>query len=86
VSEVDFYLNDQYRSKFGRFYFLLNDDLVHLIASGLDPRYYLPYVRQLFQGVHQIQFRLPELIAGGATTNQTMTSAAVDVYGKLTIL
>ena len=38
------------------------------------------YVRQLFKGVHQIQFNLPEQTIG-ATTNQTISSAAIDVYG-----
>ncbi|CAF3279914.1 unnamed protein product, partial [Rotaria sp. Silwood2] len=84
IIELDFYLNEQYRSKFGRFYFLSNDDLVNLISSGLDPRFYIPYVRQLFKGVHNIQFRLPEQNIG-TTTNQTMNSAAIDVYGKLFI-
>ncbi len=75
------YLNDQYRSKFGRFYFLSNDELVNLISAGLDPRFYIPYVRQLFKGVQNIQFHLPEQTIG-ATTNQTINSAAIDVYGK----
>ncbi|CAF1088574.1 unnamed protein product [Rotaria sordida] len=78
IIELDFYLNEQYRSKFGRFYFLSNDDLVNLISSGLDPRFYIPYVRQLFKGIHHIQFHLPE--QNIPTTNQTMNSAAIDVY------
>ncbi|CAF4982781.1 unnamed protein product, partial [Rotaria sp. Silwood1] len=79
VVELDFYLNEQYRSKYGRFYFLSNDDLVNLISSGLDPRLYIPYVRQLFKGIHNIQFHLPENSIG-TTTHQTMNSAAIDVY------
>ena len=79
--ELDFYLNEQYRSKFGRFYFLSNDDLVNLISSGLDPRFYIRYVRQLFKGVHNIQFTLPEQTIG-ITTSQTINSATMDVYGK----
>jgi len=48
---------------------------------GLDPRLYLPYVRQLFQSVEQIQFHLPELNFP-TTNNQTINSATIDVYGK----
>ncbi|CAF3428145.1 unnamed protein product [Rotaria socialis] len=79
IVELDFYLNEQYRSKFGRFNFLSNEDLVNLISSGLDPRFYVPYVRQLFRGVHNIEFHLPEQTIG-TTNNQTMNSAAIDVY------
>ncbi|CAF5051465.1 unnamed protein product, partial [Rotaria magnacalcarata] len=84
IVELDFYLNEQYRSKFGRFNFLSNEDLVNLISSGLDPRFYVPYVRQLFRGVYNIEFHLPEQTIG-TTNNQTMNSAAIDVYGKLFI-
>ena len=81
VSQLDFYLTDQYRSKFGRFYFLSNDDLVTLISTGLDPRCYIPYVRQLFKGIQNLHFHLPEQTIG-TITHQTINSATMDVYGK----
>ncbi|CAF1139632.1 unnamed protein product [Adineta steineri] len=79
IKEFEFYLNEQYRSKFHRFYFLTNHELITLISFGLDPRYYIPYVRQLFQGIHNIQFHLPEQSIG-ASTNQAINSAAIDIY------
>ncbi|UJR29306.1 hypothetical protein I4U23_010520 [Adineta vaga] len=77
--ELEFYLNEQYRSNFGRFYFLSTDELIDLISFGLDPRYYIPYVRQLFKGIHNIQFQLPDQSIG-ASTNQQVNSAAIDIY------
>ncbi|CAF1514427.1 unnamed protein product, partial [Adineta ricciae] len=79
IAQLEFYLNEQYRSNFGRFYFLSTDELVNLISFGLDPRYYIPYVRQLFRGIHNIQFQLPEQSIG-ASTNQAVNSAAMDIY------
>lgn len=80
IGQLDFYLNESYRSKFSRFYFLSNEDLIALISTGLDPRSYLPTVRQLFRGIQSINYHLPQQLLA-STNSQTINSATIDVYG-----
>ncbi|CAF1283697.1 unnamed protein product, partial [Didymodactylos carnosus] len=76
VYQLEFYLVEQYRQQFGRFYFLTNSNLIDLIACGQDPRLYVPYVRQLFNGIQNMEFYLPEEAISGGQIN----SATMDVY------
>ena len=75
------HFDEHYRCHFARFYFLSNDDLVDLISSRLDPRSYLPFVRQLFPGIDRIEFQLPETIDGNIT-DPTVLSATIDIARK----
>lgn len=81
IERLEIYLNDQYRSKFGRFYFLSNDELVDLISFGLDPRCYSTYVRRLFRGVDRVNFQLGQKFLSTMNNSQSISSAVLDVYG-----
>lgn len=83
------HFDEDYRFHFARFYFLSNEDLVDLMASRLDPRSYLRFIRQLFSGIHRLDFQLPETISAHITS-PTVLSATIDIarehLGHLSLL
>jgi hypothetical protein len=44
------------RVAFPRLYFLSNDELLHLLSQGNNPRAVQPHLQKLFDGIHTLEF------------------------------
>ena len=63
-----------------RLYFLSDEELIDMLCMTRDKRRWVPLVRQIFPGIHDLQFDLPP--ASKEETGMMQTSFDLQLHGK----